>query len=338
MTSRAALREYYVDQIHSQGYVNIGIDLKGNDINPLFTTFRTVLDDVYESPSQHGRDTIAALAVCVPGRPDDSYGYLEQRRRGTLNPYEDSGEKATEDKDVLHFTPQTTEYAQEYLRTRGNMSEAFRQLFAQCTELHYEVKRAMRPALQALGLETTLMAPENQPNQDVHLVRVVRYLGTKAMEPKPMHVAHDDLAELHFDRSKMTAAVWESSSGLVGTPANNLVGKSDLLLDEVDTYAERALNNPLSHRSGLLKLFAGAGYNHLPDNAKEASGNLPLLLHGVVDDHPGEERDAIVIFINQRIGIDLSVPRGPEKGFAHVRQAVLEKQLRLGGLVMPAVA
>jgi len=208
-----------------------------------------------------------------------------------------------------------------------------RTLISQCTELHQAVKTSVRPFLEALGVDQYMLAPKGLEADDIHLVRVVRYLGNSALQVPGKPTLDDQLAELHFDRSRFTAAVWESSSGLVGTPANNATGNQTITVEELDLYAQKALATPIRHRSGQIKLFTGAGYNLMPEDVRQESGNLPLLLHGVQDDHPGEERDAVIVFINQHLGVKgWQVVDKTETGFEQVREHVANKQMRHGSL------
>lgn len=319
-------RNHYVESIQRNGFVPVQIGVSGADIDPLFASFRTVLHDIYDEQSQYGQDVIDGLNVSLPERPRDSVGFISQRRIGQINPYEIGRPPATDDKDVLHFTPQTVEYFTEYMKGRGGVSDAIRSLLDQCVELHETVKSSLRPVYAALGVSDYILSPRGYEHMDVHHVRLIRYLATTATE-SPHFKAHDSLAQLHLDRSKFTAAVWESSTGLVGAPANNVYGTPDLTLEKFDEAAERALATPIQHRSGQIKLFAGAGYNRLPGEIRKASGDLTPLLHGVTDDKPGEERDAVVVFMNEtNLHTDCSVPPQEETDFELIRQQIAIQQ------------
>lgn len=325
MPSESA-RNHYVETAHKQGFVPVRIGVSGTDIDPLFASFREVLHDIYDQPSTHGQDLIDGLNVSVPDRPLDSVGFISQRRIGQVNPYERERAPSSDDKDIFHFTPQTVEHFTEYMRTRGGINTAMRGLLDQCVELHEAVKSSVRPVLGALGLSDYILSPRGYENKDVHHLRLIRYLATTATE-SPHFKAHDSLAQLHLDRSKFTAAVWESSSGLVGAPGNNIYGNPDLTLEEFDEAAQRALQTPIQHSSGQVKLFAGAGYNRLPGEVRRVSGDLDPLLHGVTDDNPGEERDAVVLFMNETsLHTDCSVPTPEETTFELIREQIAAKR------------
>lgn len=331
MASQASLREYYANQFHEQGFVSVPFSIHGADIDPLFTTFREVLDEAY-TPGQHGIDLIEAFKVETPGRPLDSRGFIEQRRIGQVSLNEIGRAPGTDNKDLMHYTPQTRLKVFDYMASRGGTSKAVKSLIDQCTDIHEATITAVRPAFAALGLEDVLIAPEGSPYENVHLVRILRYLGSASLAPP--FIAKGDLAELHLDRSKMTAALWESRPGLVGATSNNLVGNRLITVEEFQQDAARALANRIDHHSGWAKLFAGAGYNHLPEEIQEQSGNLDPLLHGVLDLISGEERDAIVCFINQHTGFnDLVTASSRETGYTDIMDDIVNRDLRHGGLI-----
>lgn len=333
MASEAALREYCIDQIHHQGFISVEFGVSGADIDPLFTTFRGVLDEVYGQKTQRGQDVLDAFAVIDPMRPHDSKGFIEQRRVGEISVYEGRS-PGTDNKDVLHFTPLSAIQVRDHLRTRGGTPKIVDSLINQCMDFHEAIKASVTPVLKILGLDQHMVAPEGDELLNVHLLRIIRYIGTRASDEN-VFIARDELAELHLDRSKMTAAVWESYPGLVGAPANNQIGDPNLTVEQLDAYAEQALANPITHHSGFIKLFAGAGYNHLPQELQDRSGNLPPLLHGVTNEVPeGEERDAVVFFMNQTTRYNHWTPTATqETGFGDIRAAVEERQAQHGGLV-----
>lgn len=321
------LHDYAVDKIHELGYVSLPLSFSGLDVDELFYNFDDLLDEVYGRPSQHGSDVIRAFTVQSSDRPLDSAGFLEQRRAGQVNPYEIDRLPGSDNKDVLHFTPLSTVRAPEYMASRGGMSVAMAKLVANCTELHSIVKNDLKPVLDALQLSDTLVSYNRLDN--VHLLRLVRYLGNAEGAP---FIASDHLASLHFDRSKLTAALIEDRPGLVGAPGNNLFGQPELSLEELDGIADRALSTPVQHHEGRLKLFAGAGYNHLPSAQRHASGDLQPLLHGVVDDQPGQERKAAVFFINECLGAGLTTAAPNECDFDAVRQHIYDRNTRYGAV------
>jgi hypothetical protein len=337
MVTAGAERDYYIDKLNENGYVSVEFPVSGKDIDPLFGAFRDVLGEVYDEDGRvvkGGQDIIDAFKVEVPGRPGDGRGFIEQRRVGLVSTNEIGRDPGTDNKDQLHFLPWSEEQIYRRFLHRGGAPQSVRTLVRQCVELQQAVQTAVRPVTRALGVEDIMFAPKGMEDRNVHILRVIRYLGSAANEG--VFIAPDPLAELHFDRSKFTAAVWESASGLVGTPGNNAFGNPNLSVEEFDAMAERALAHPISHISRQAKFFAGAGYNRLPHPLLPASGNVPLLLHGVTDDNPGAERDAVVMFMNQHAAggmNDWVVAPKSETGFGNVRDAILERQERYGGLV-----
>lgn len=324
MPSQEALRDYYIDKISHNGYVSVPFPITGSDLEPLFSNFRQLSDDVFASNSQRGQDVINAFLSEIPGRPYDSRSFINQRRTGQLNPYEVGRNPGTEDKDIAHITPLATVTAAEYMRTRGGMPAAMRKVLELTTEVHQVLRRSLVPVFGALGLNTTMISP--LPEDNVHVLRILRYIGNDN--------PNEGLAELHFDRSKFTAALWESDPGLVGSTADNQVSNPGLTVEQFDAMAQQALSSPIKHRSGSLKLFTGAGYQHLPEVARQSSGNLPMLLHGVVNSQPGQERDAVVVFMNEPANVRGIPPtQAEETGYSDVRHALYQRQLRHGGVL-----
>lgn len=325
MPAPEAARDY-IQSINTRGYLPVQISLSGTDINPIFASFREVLSDIYDKPSEYGHDLVEALHVSVPGRERDSTGFIKQRRLGEINPYEPDSRPATDNKDIFHFTPRTVDYATEYMRTRGGLSKTMRVLLGQCVVLHEEVKDSIRPTLATLGLSDYILSPRGYEEYDIHHLRLLRYLGSAATDVAPPD-RQDSLAQLHLDRSKLTGAVWRGAPGLVGASANNAFGNPKLTVVEFDQMTQQALNTPIEHRSGEIKLFAGAGYNRLPGEVRKASGNLQPLLHGAVDENPGEECDAVVLFMNETaLHTDCSVPSKSETSYERIRQALLDRE------------
>lgn len=186
-----------------------------------------------------------------------------------------------------------------------------RKLLNSCTELHEAAKTSVRPVFKVLGFEAALLAPDSLADQ--HVVRLLRYLGTAAQLK----------AGLHFDRSWATLAAWESHPGLIGTPGNNAQRRS-LDIQELEITAATALEKPITHRSGSAKLFLGAGYNRAPDAFYNLNGELPLLLHGVLNEQPDQERDAVVIFMHPPANLPgYIVPGEGETGLEAVHAHIL---------------
>lgn len=302
MTSPEGLRDYYVEQIRNKGYVSAPNKFAGHEIDPLFDTYRATLAEVFPDGNRTPfTDQVqAALDVSLPGRQHDSHGFLEQRRIGKPNPYEPDSRLATEDKDTFHFTPQTIHHVESHFGGKRKVPRPLKELLAQSNEIYHAALESVRPIYVALGLDDIMIAPKGSGHENVHLLRVLRYLGKD--QPTGVFIGDGELASLHFDRGKFTAAIWESRSGLVGTTGDNPTSNPNLTIEELDAQAERTLLSPIRHHSGYLKFFVGSGYYHLPAEKIESSGRLPMLFHGVTNDSPGEERDAVVLFMNEHTG------------------------------------
>lgn len=291
----------YRDMLRENGYLKLGLPISGADIDPLFDQFRD-FSELAWADDESGKELIEAMNYSIDARPDDADYFLVHRRVGEPNMFSARSTIGTENKDVAHIGPRSRELAHARLGKR--MPAVMSQFLDSCVELHEAVKTTVRPVYKALGMEHIMLA-EN-PSDDIHMVRVLRYLGTSATHK----------ADLHFDRSVSTFAAWESSPGLVGTPGNNAFGNSSLSVRELDTMASRANTSPINHVTNEGKFFLGAGYNRLPQNIHEQNGTLPLLAHGVVNVESDAERDAVVVFMNPRIGFEpYTVPSKEETGW-----------------------
>lgn len=310
MASPEAERAYYTGLIKEHGFASVPFEITGADIDPLFQQFREFLNLCSEPNGQQFRDAIAEKPPEGCRTIGGDY-FVTRRIRGEINPRALNQAPSTEDKDVGHIGPRSLVLAESRLRQR--VPKIMRQFLNSCVELHEAAKTAVRPAYCALGLENVMFA--DNPLNDQHVVRLLRYLGTAGALK----------AGLHFDRSVGTLAAWESHPGLVGTQANN-AQRSSLDIVTLDAAAERAFASPIRHRSGHAKLFLGAGYNRLPDSEYDKNGELPLLLHGVLNEQPDEERDAVVVFMHPLAHYPGYIVPGPdETGIDEVRSFILRR-------------
>ena len=306
MARVAAEVDYYRDMIREQGYVDVPFPISGADIDPLFDQFRE-LSELAWAPDGSGKELVDAMHYVVPERPEDADYYLTHRREGEVNLFSRDKTLGKENKDLAHFGPRSYAIAEAKLGSR--MPAVMRQFLDSCVELHEATKTSVRPVFEALGIDQLMLA-EN-PDDDIHMVRVIRYLGTKASHK----------ADLHFDRSAATFAAWESSDGLVGAPGNNAYGYAALSSEDLDSLMAQADASPIKHVSGQGKLFLCAGYNHLPQSVQERNGALPLLAHGVINKASDEERDAVVVFMNPHVGCtDYVVPPLHETGLSTIQE------------------
>lgn len=313
-----AAAETHIDKLRAEGFTAVPLDIGGADIDPLFDQFREFSaiawpdrepgesEAAFASRQAAGQALVEATHYKVPGRELDADYYMIHRRVGESTEF--SRTAATENKDVLHTGPLTLQYATERLGRK--MPGAMKALLESCAEVHEAVKRSVRPVFRELGIEDVMLAENGL--EDIHMVRVLRYLGT--------NVTHK--ADLHFDRSTATMAVWESSPGLVGTPGNNALA-APMTSAELEAMIDQANASPINHASGEGKFFLGAGYNRLPAAVHDRNGNIPLLAHGVVNEQSDEERDAVVVFMNPHLGVeDYVVPSKAETSMTHLRDAL----------------
>ena len=297
-------REHYIERLNENGFVTVKFGLNGADIDPLFAHFNEFVDLCNTDP--RGEEFRDAMTLLVRGREEEGDYWLLSERVGVPNPHI-GGDPTTEDKDTAHVGPKSVAQAEATLGRK--MPGVMREFLKGCIEVHEATKKAVRPVFDALGVTEPLLAKDGM--EDIHVVRVLRYLGTQATHQ----------AEPHFDRSKFTAAVWESHPGLFGAPGNNGISYP-VSVAELEEASAQAHNSPITHHSGWAKVFAGAGFNHFQRDVAPEVPRLPLLLHGVTNERPGEERNAIVVFMHQREGVVCApVYRlGGETGFDSVRK------------------
>ena len=335
MTHPDSLKEYYVDQIANRGYVTAAFEIGPLDTFRLFTNLDEVFGEVFDNPSPSGVHIIKSLAVGLHGRDDNSQGFIDRRRVGEVSAYEIERGPGTEDKDLLHFTPYTLENATAYFGGLQRMPSLLKSLLEYCQTYYEAVQTGMSPVLEALGLKPYLIAPHGYRN--VHINRFISYPAIAETETAPQLIMPGqqlgNRAELHFDRGRMTAATAEDTEGLVGTQGNNLTGRPNLRVDEIDEMATRAIATSIKHEARRMKIFAAAGYNHIPAPIIEESGNIDLLLHGAINLIPNTVRHAAVTFINEHSGIiGWPTPGKHETGFGKFRTFAAERERRYGSM------
>jgi len=300
MPGQSAEAEQYQAALRTQGYIDVNHGMTDTDVNALFTSFRGFLNVAFQ-PDGKGRKFADALCYKLGGREGDGDYYVAQQRQGIVNEYSQRTAPTTDDKDTAQIGPHSVERAFDVLH--GQMPKVMHEFLSSCVELHEATKRSARPVLRALGMEDSLLA-DNRLN-DVHLVRLARYLASRSSHK----------AFLHFDRSDVSVAVAETSPGLVGVPAHNTHHHS-IDLAGAELMAEQANQTPIDHSSGVGKLFLGAAYNYLPADAPLPTRDLPLLLHGALNHEPNEERLIAVVFMNQPFGMPgIVVPPQHETSF-----------------------
>jgi hypothetical protein len=344
MARQDVLREYCVEQIHEKGQVSIGLGLSPRDIEPVFDAFGDVIEATFQDGRVIDEDIFKAFRFETPGRAANGTGYLEQRRVGTINLAEPDRTPCTDNKYTLHYLPTTDAYVMKHYGGPDKIPLVVRTLISYCAELHAEVKKSIRAPLQALGLAEVLMAPPDRPLEDIHIIRLLRYLLPPAKEGIIMpKTSGKELAEFHLDRSRMSLPFSEGKPGLAGAPGSNGFADPNLTVEQFEAMAAKAMNTPIRHVTGQAKLFAGAGYYHLPQELQDASGNLPPLLHGVLDGAEAEAlhgptekalaggqdkfRDAAVAFINEHMRVlGWSVPSPAETGYTEIHDFLEQRQ------------
>jgi hypothetical protein len=315
MTNIEGKANEYRAMLREEGYINVEFGIDGNNIDPLFDQFRELSELIWTPEGTHF-DLEDALHYTIDERPKDADYFMVHRRIGEINPHSPDRAVGTDSKDLAHIGPRSMQEAKAKLGKR--MPKVMREFIGSCLEIHEVTKQAVRPVYRALGMEDLMLA--KNPENDIHMVRVLRYLGSTTTHK----------ADLHFDRAVATVAAWESSPGLVGAPGNNSIGDSRLTPgDLIDTIAA-ANASDLIHESGKAKFFLAAGYNRLPDEEVfEKNGPLPLLAHGVLNQDPNEERDAVVVFMNPHLGVKgYVVPSPEETGLSDVYGHLINSQER----------
>jgi len=329
MSTFAGEREDYLSQFHADGFVRSTHTLTDADMVPLMTTFHELVDEIYESPTEHGKEILDAFATNVPGRELNAKGFIERRRIGEVSIYEIGRSPATEDKDLMHYTPQTREHVRAMLGCR--MPKLVRTLLDQCEAAYQDMAESLRPVVAAFDIEDVIFAPRGREQDNIHLLRLLGYPGRPGAVEKGQAMTK---AELHFDRGKFTSTGWDSRPGLVGTPSQNGFLHQDFTSSDLAAHARNALKNPIEHKAGQAIIFAGAGYNHLPYAVRQNFGaeDLPLFLHGFHDTQPELPRDTAVCFFNEQVGYQgIGSPEAYETGYGDVLTWLLARERMMYG-------
>jgi len=324
MPQHAAQRECYSEQLRANGYVRSACVLDDTDMVSLMGTFHELIDDIYDQPSDSGQRIFDAFATNVPGRELNSKGFIDRRRIGEVSPYEIGRSPATEDKDLLHFTPQTAEAVTAAFGTR--MPKLVRALLGQCQDVYQAMSDSLRPVTAAYGLEDVIFAPKGSEADNIHILRLLGYPGKPGAVEAGQAMSK---AELHLDRSKFSAVgAWESRSGLVGIPAQNGYLHPEITANDFNALAKEALKSPIACTPGQAIIFLGAGFNHLPyDMRANLDPDVPLLLHGFHDHQPELPRDTAVLFANEQRGVPgIGSPEAYETGFSDIIKFLLARE------------
>jgi hypothetical protein len=290
--------------------------MNGADIHDLFKDFAELTDLVWDE-KQPRPDLAAALKYPVPGQEERADYFMDMRIPGATSKHTPRRAAGTDSKYILQAGPASEAIARQ--RLGRQMPAVMQRVLENCMEVHRVAIASVRPIFRELGVQDSMLAPEF-PMDDIHVVRLLRYLGTAAVSHK------EHKAELHFDRSAFTLAVAEDQPGLIGAPGNNAY-LSPLSHEQFQAMEAQTNSSPIAHTKSQAKFFLGAGYNHLPNTTREPNGYLPLFAHGVKNDNPSQERFAVVVFMHpHREFHDYSTPGVEETGFNELEQHILATQ------------
>ncbi len=312
MAGKDILKEGYVEELRVNGYIDLLTQSDGMDsVFEEFTDFMGLCDEA-------GGEVFASAIAFTPDNPHYGGDYFVNRRRvGDINPHAINKAPSTEDKDLAHIGPTSLSRAESILGKTG-VPVVMRKFLTTCIELHHINRAEVGPVFDALGIKSIMLA--DNPEDDIHIQRFLRYLTST--------ISHK--AGLHIDRSAFTTARKETTPGLIGAPGNN-AQRTPLTLAEVDDMEARANASPIQHIPKHIKLFAAAGYNRFSDEVYDLNGELPLLMHGVLNLVPNEERFAHVAFMHPHLQaarlMGYLVPTSNETGIEGIRSFLEEQRL-----------
>lgn len=262
------------------GYANLEFGLGSQDRDQLFRGFQ----DVVALTQERGGEAIAEALTFSRNNYGNSQYELSLRVPDEQNP-EDQDATIRDHKYVFHYGSVSRERAEAAL---GVLPAELGVFLDNCEEFYQEGVRVAQIGATALGIKPLLFHEANQ-RKDVHHLRLLDYISRE----KSTH------AEPHFDRGVVTLAIGESHPGLRGRPSSN---GFPVPLTEAEREALRHLA-PIAHREGVAKFFASAGLRRLPLDVREENGldDIPLLAHDVVNEEPGVDRQAVVMFFNPHL-------------------------------------
>lgn len=275
LPSNDTIRRELIDQ----SYAHIPFEMGRTACQELFGNFT----DFIALCKQPGGDQLRkSLNYAVHDLGNGSY-HFEYRRPGEINRNEPerADVPGTDHKYIFHYGPQTIPRAKEELN--GALPKEMQVLLDNCDEFYEAATKVLRIGAKALGLEKVMFSPVRTEN--VHHLRLLDYVASNL--PK--------IGEIHFDRSAVSAALSESSSGLMGAGGQN--GYLEPISIEYLEQLQHSLK-PIENEEYMAKFFAGAGFNRLPAHIRERIIKFNLLAHDINNDHPGESRQALVAFGN----------------------------------------
>jgi hypothetical protein len=285
-------------ELYENGYANLAFGLGKSAVAELFANFKNFAT-ICDEPG--GEKLVEALNFKV-GNKGNGIFYMKHRKPGDVNDYEKRGDVGKDDKLVMHFGAQTHSRALDVLGVLPKEMEIF---LDNCAQFYMEGRRVAQIGARALGIEDPLF-PSNH-KKDIHLLRLIDYTATNS----------EHLGEAHFDRGVVTLAISESAPGLRGKPGDN--GFLKPLDEAVRQRLQRGLD-PINHQEGVAKFFASAGLRRLPPATREGQDldAIPLLAHDIVNENPGEDRQAVVMFFNPYLGFEpYTVPEKEETSVSY---------------------
>lgn len=285
--------------LHENGYANLAFNLGKPAVEELFANFKTFAE-LCDEPG--GEKLVEALNFEI-GDKGNGIFYMKRRKPDDINDYEKRGDVGKDDKLVMHFGAQTYSRALDALGYP--LPEEMHTLLGNCSQFYSEGRKVARVGAAALGIDWQLF-PSNF-KKDLHLLRLIDYTATDS----------EHLGEAHFDRAVVTLAISESAPGLRGVPADNGFLKP---LDEATRQRLQQGLDPIDHQEGLAKFFASAGLRRLPVATRQSRDldDIPLLAHDIVNENPGQDRQAVVMFFNPYLDFEpYTVPTKEETGVKH---------------------
>lgn len=267
-------------ELAEQAYAHVPFTLGRSACQELFANFSGFVELYQQADKKRGEEIKQALKYSVNDLGNGAY-HFEYREPGMINPNEPDRPPGTDHKYILHYGPQTIARAKDELG--GHLPAEMQVFLDNCDEFYEAGKKVLRVGAVALGVERAMFSANR--DEDVHLLRVLDYQASP----------EENLGQIHFDRSVMTAALSESSTGLRGVG-----GQNGYLSPLSKRYFQRLRNHlqPITHEEYMAKLFIGAGSNRLPEHLRALFKDIPLLAHDITNDNPGETRQAVVLFGN----------------------------------------
>lgn len=279
------------EQLSQQGYANVDFPLGKQACGELFDNFKSFVA-LCEEPG--GEKLAHAVTFDVNGLGNGVFEF-DHRQPGQRSDQKGQRAAGNDHKYIFHYGVQTSSRVQEALGTLPGEMNTF---LENCDEFYHAGRKSAEVGIKALGIEPILL-PQN-PDHDVHLLRLIDY------------IAGDDknLGKAHFDRGVTTLAISESSPGLRGMPAdNNYLDRPEPLrpTDQELTAVD--------HHEHVAKFFTGAGLRRLPKIVRNLNDldEVPLFAHDIINENPGENRQAVVMFFNPHLNFkDYTVPTKDE--------------------------